>query len=170
MSSVFLIGFMGAGKTTVGRMVAERLGLPFIDLDELVERREESTVAAIFEGLGEHGFRAAERAALLAVAAGPEAVVACGGGVVTDTDSRTLLSRSGAVVYLRVSPDEALARIGTESAGRPLLRAADPAAVAALLGAREALYVAAADFGVETVGRTPAEITDDVVAGLGAAA
>jgi shikimate kinase len=168
MSAVFLIGFMGAGKSTVGRALAGRLGLPFFDVDEEIERSEKMSVAAIFDTGGEPAFRAAERAALASLVT-KTAIVACGGGAVTDEGSRAILAR-GRAVYLRVSADEALARIGSETSGRPLLQGGAPAAAIALLSSRESLYESVADIEVDTVGRTPAEIADEIVQRLGGAA
>lgn len=166
MRPVFIIGFMGAGKSTVGGLVAALLGRPFIDLDMEIERETGSSVAELFATAGEAGFRAAERAALSAAARQPGVVVACGGGCVTDEGSYAILRESGTVVFLRVSPDEALARVGTDLAGRPLLQGGDPSSAAALLGSRERLYEAAADITVDTAERSPREIADEVVARL----
>jgi shikimate kinase len=160
---VFIIGFMGAGKSTVGGIVAARLGRPFVDLDGEIERREGRSVAELFAAGGESGFRDAERAALAAVARQPGAVVACGGGVVTDDGSYAILRESGTVVYLQVSPEEAVARVGSEVYGRPLLRGGSLEAAASLLGSRERLYEAAADLTVDTANREPAAIANEVV-------
>lgn len=162
MSTVFLIGFMGAGKSTVGRLLAARLGRPFFDLDAEIERERGTDVAAIFAAGGESAFRDAERAALSALAARDDAVVACGGGVVTDAGSRKVLGH-GTVAYLRVSSEEALARIGSETAGRPLLRGGDPSAASELLGSRESLYASVADMSLDTSGRTPETMADRIV-------
>jgi shikimate kinase len=163
MRPVFIIGFMGAGKSTVGGMVAARLGRPFVDLDREIERLAGRTVAELFAADGEGGFRDAEHAALAAVARQAGIVVACGGGVVTDERSHATLREGGTVVYLRVTPEEAVARVGSEVAGRPLLLGGDPAVAAALLDSRERLYEAVADVTVDTAGRAPAGIADEVV-------
>jgi shikimate kinase len=161
---LFVIGFMGAGKSTVGAIVAERLGRPFIDLDTEIEREQGMSIATMFSTLGESGFREAERVALEHAAGVPGAVVACGGGVVTDEGSHAILRERGIVVYLQVLSEEAVARVGSELSGRPLLRAGDPSAVAALLKSRERLYEAAADILIDTADRAPGEIADEVVA------
>lgn len=164
MRPLMLIGFMGAGKTTVGRLVADALGRPFRDLDaEIVERTGQS-VAEIFATLGEDGFRSREREALQRLCLTEDVVVACGGGVVTDVGSRTVLRDCGDVVYLIVSSEEAIARVGVEDAGRPLLRGASLEAAAALLQSRERLYEASADFVVSTSEAAPEDIASRIVA------
>jgi shikimate kinase len=167
MRPLFLVGFMGAGKTTVGRLVAGRLGRPFFDLDREIEVEEGRSVDELFALGGEKGFRDAERAALRRVSVGPEAVVACGGGVVTDEASRAQLCASGDVVYLSVSPAEALARVGDETAGRPLLRGTGIDAVTLLMSSRERLYDSVAGCTISTIGHTPEEVADRVVAWVG---
>lgn len=164
MSHVFLVGFMGAGKSTVGRIVAKRLGRPFMDLDAEIARRSGRTVAEIFASEGEEGFRVAEAEALASIADEPPSVVACGGGVVLVTENRHRLKEMGHAVYLRVSAEEAIARIG-DTSGRPLLEREDATAMASqLLKARETLYRAISDIVVDTTGRTPDEVAEEVVA------
>ena len=163
MNHLFLIGFMGAGKSTVGRRVADALGMPFIDLDEEIERAASASVTEIFAAEGERAFRAVESAALASLADAEPSVVACGGGVVVDDENRRLLRELGRVVYLRVEADEALARIG-DTSGRPLLAHDDAAAMAStLLAARETLYRTAADAVVDTSGTSVAEVASEVV-------
>jgi shikimate kinase len=162
---VLLIGFMGAGKTTVGRIVADRLQMPFIDLDEHIEHRAGSPVVEIFAARGEDAFRRMETEALESLADFPAAVVAGGGGVVLRDENRRLLATLGTVVYLKVTAGEALARIG-EVDGRPLLAAGGPAAAATLLDARESLYAAVADVTVDTDSKPPSRIAEEVAAGL----
>jgi shikimate kinase len=166
MSHIFLVGFMGAGKSTVGRIVAERMGLPFVDLDEMVEQTAGSTVARMWAESGESAFRAAESAALASLTPVGPSVVACGGGVVLADANRALLKALGHVVYLRVSADEALARVGGGDS-RPLLAGGGAAVAQRLLEAREALYRAVAAIVIETTGRGPDVVADDVVQAIG---
>jgi shikimate kinase len=100
VSHIFLTGFMGAGKTTVGRIVAGRLGLPFLDLDERVVEADGRPIPEIFSQSGEEAFRCAERDALADLERVPDSVVACGGGVVVRDENRAALRRLGRVVYL----------------------------------------------------------------------
>ena len=165
MSHVFLVGFMGSGKSSVGSLVAERLGMPFCDLDAAIERRAGKSVGDIFASEGEAAFRQLEHEELGSLVAGMDQVVACGGGVIVDDRNRALLKSLGRVVYLHVTADEAIARIGAAE-GRPLL-AGDPlAASRVLLGARESLYLAVADVTIDTTGRSLSDVADAVVAAL----
>ncbi len=166
MNDVFLVGFMGSGKSTVGRLVAEHLDLPFTDLDARIEAATGMTVSEIFGERGERGFRQLEHEQLGSLIATDPSVVASGGGVIVDDRNRVLLHMLGKVIYLRVSADEALARVGSAE-GRPLLEGPDTASAArTLLAARERLYETVADVTVDTVGKTPAEVADEVVAAL----
>ncbi|MBN2248381.1 MAG: bifunctional shikimate kinase/3-dehydroquinate synthase [Coriobacteriia bacterium] len=168
MSHLFLTGFMGAGKSTVGRLVAERLGRPFIDLDSLIEERESATVSELFRMRGEDGFRLAEHDALASLGAQPDAVIATGGGVVLREDNRVVLPQLGVVVYLAVTPEEVIARLG-DAADRPLLAGAGLPAARAILDARLSLYTSTSDHVVDTVGRSPELVAADVVAAVSGA-
>jgi shikimate kinase len=163
MRPLYLIGFMGAGKSTVGRLVAALLERPFCDLDKEIEITAGRGIDEIFQQLGEIGFRDLEYAALERICGHPDAVVACGGGIVTDERSVDCLRQTGDVVYLAVTANEALARIAGELHGRPLLAGPDPAGAASLLGLRERLYERAADFTVDTVGRTADTVAQRII-------
>ena len=123
---------MGAGKSSIGPRLAQRLGRRFVDTDAEVERSAGLRVAEIFEREGEAGFRRRERAAIEA-AGGEGAVVALGGGAIAQPGARERLARSGLVVYLRARPETLLARVG-DADERPLLRGLAPAAQQARLG------------------------------------
>ncbi|MDZ4178284.1 MAG: shikimate kinase [Coriobacteriia bacterium] len=164
---LFLVGFMGAGKSSVGRLVAGRLGLSFVDLDERIEAREGTPVAELFRRDGEQAFRVLETDALQALSTEDPSVVACGGGIIVLDENRRALKRLGRVVYLVVDAAEALARIG-DTATRPLLSGpSGTMAATSLLGARKSLYAAVADVTVDTVGRTAEEVADLVIAATG---
>jgi shikimate kinase len=168
---VALIGLSGAGKTTVAPLAAARLGFPWLDLDQEIERASGRPIASLFAEGTEAEFRALEAGALENALAtkGPGLVLACGGGVVTTPATRSRLRSRAFVVWLRVSPAEAMARLGAEgTASRPLLRKAaggdSPAALEAMLRERAPLYEGAADAVVDTDGRTPGEVADRVAA------
>jgi shikimate kinase len=160
--TLWLIGMMGAGKSTVGPLAAGALDLPFIDLDQRVEEEAGTTVAEIFAAEGEIGFRRRERAAV-AAAAGSPAVVACGGGVVLAGENVARLRASGVVFWLDAPVGELAGRVGT-GAGRPLLAgSAEGGRLGTVLAARAAAYAAAAHPRVETAGRRPEEVAEEVV-------
>jgi shikimate kinase/3-dehydroquinate synthase len=158
---IFLIGFMGAGKTTVGRRLAERLGLPFRDADRALEERAGASIAAIFETEGEPAFRALERTVVAELTRGPTGVIALGGGALEDPATLESL-RAATTVHLDVGYAEAMARLG-DGLGRPMLAGGDPKA---LFVRRRALYRRAAALSVPTDGRTPDAIAESIAAEL----
>ncbi len=164
---IFLIGFMASGKTTVGKLVAAKLGWAFEDLDALVTAAAAKSVSEIFASEGEAGFRRREREALARVAGRARVVIATGGGAACREDSLALMLSAGRVVTLAVSPAEAIRRTGAQS-GRPLLDASDDPVEAArrLLGERHPFY-GRAHLRVETDGRRPSDVAASVVADLG---
>jgi len=157
---------MGAGKSTVGPALAARLGRPFVDTDQEVERVAGATVAEIFSREGEAGFRERERAAIDA-ASQQAAVVALGGGAIVQPDAADRLTASGLVVWLEADPETILARIG-DAESRPLLAGLDPAEqrakLEALLAARKPYYARAA-IRVDAT-RAPEAVVDEIVAGM----
>jgi shikimate kinase len=162
-SRVVLTGFMGTGKTVVGRRLAAVLGWPFLDTDVLVEGAAGCSVAAIFAGEGEAAFRARERMAVAEACAAPAAVIAVGGGALLDPDNRRVLLAAGPVVCLRATPREILRRAG-EARDRPLLNGDGTASeeerlrrIESLLAARAEVY-ALATHAVETDGLTPDQV------------
>ena len=134
---VYLVGFMGAGKTSVGRALAKRLDWRFADIDEMIEKREHLAVAEIFSRHGEPHFRAAERAVLAEQLPTRHSVVATGGGTFVDPQNRAVIKADGAVVWLDVPLERVIARIPRDGR-RPL--ANDRVNLERLYQARQAAY------------------------------
>ena len=148
--NLVLVGPMGAGKSSIGKRLAERFGLAFADADRDIELRTGTTVSTIFDCEGEAGFRARERAALVALLAGEGLLVATGGGAVLDPDNRRLLHARAFVVYLQVGVDGQLERLARDRT-RPLLQRADREDVLRHMAAqREPLYREVADLCFDT--------------------
>jgi shikimate kinase/3-dehydroquinate synthase len=161
MRHLYLIGNMGSGKTTVGKRVAERLGLPFYDLDQRIEQATGLTIAELFAQQGEARFRDLESCALAEIAYLPQAVVATGGGVVLRADNRALMRSKGWVIYLRASPDTLWRRL-QHATDRPLLRTESPyETLRAIVQARESLYQEA-DWVIETDALSPEEVAEAI--------
>jgi shikimate kinase len=139
-----LVGLPGAGKSTIGRAVAERLSRTFLDFDLEIERREGKTIAEIFGEKGEGHFRGLERALTEELRLMGNMILAPGGGWVSNPDVVALLRPPARLVYLRVRPETALKRLGSERSTRPLLMRPDPLGeLRRLLTARKALYESA---------------------------
>ncbi len=147
---IFLVGPMGAGKTTVGRRLAKALGLEFVDSDQAIVERTGASIPLIFDIEGEDGFRRREAQMLEELTARDNVVVATGGGAVLREANRRLLKERGTVIYLRARLDDLLARTARDR-NRPLLQTDDPrATLARLLEEREPLYREVADLVITT--------------------
>ena len=155
--AVVLIGPMGVGKSTVGRLLAERLGVAYRDTDDDIVAAEGRTIAEIFVDEGEAAFRAVEKRAVRAALTGHPGVLALGGGAVLDPDTRALLA-GHRVVYLSMDVEEAVRRTGLNVA-RPLLAVNPRKQWRELMEARRHLYEEVATAVVPTDGRTPEEVT-----------
>jgi shikimate kinase len=161
---IFLVGFMATGKTTVGRILAARLGWDLVDLDDVIAREAGRSVTQIFEAEGEAGFRAREARALADASLGARTVVATGGGAACREENLQVMLRAGRVVGLAITPEEAVRR-ARGGAGRPLLAGpADPVTTAAALLAARAPFYARAHHSIDTVGRLPQDVARDVLA------
>ena len=154
---------MGSGKTTVSRLLAERLGLRQIEMDDLVlERSGAKSIPEIFDRHGEPHFRSLEEAVATALETVDNAVISTGGGVVTKPETMRALQRGArAVVFLSASFEELRGRVRDDTS-RPLFR--DPEKARTLYEARLPLYQAAAEFEVRTDGRLPEQIADEICA------
>jgi shikimate kinase len=159
--TIVLMGFMGTGKSEVGRRLAQRLGRAFVDTDQLVEERARKRVAAIFAEDGEPAFRALEREAVAEAVRRGGAVVAVGGGAVLDPDNLRCLRDAGVLVHLSARPEVILKRVG-DAGSRPLLVGDPEAAVRRLVTERGPVYAAAADVTVDTSERTADEVVEEI--------
>ncbi len=147
--NIYLVGMMGAGKTTIGKLLARRLGRNFVDSDQRIEERTGVKIPVIFDIEGEQGFRRRESQVLEELSKQPDLVVATGGGVVLSEANRTCLTRSGLVVYLCLPPQMLWERTRQDK-NRPLLQVADPRArIDELHAERDPLYRAVADIAVD---------------------
>lgn len=160
---VVLVGMMGSGKSTVGRLVAERLGWPFVDSDEQVEARTGRTVREIFEDEGEATYRRYESDALAAALSREEpTVVAAAGGTVLDAGNRRLMREAGTVVWLAADPAVLATRVGSGD-HRPLLASAPEEVLRRLHAERRALYESVAHHVVDVGGPRPDEVAESVL-------
>lgn len=173
---IVLVGMMGSGKTTVGRLVARRLGRPFVDVDDAVVRRAGLSVSELFAGQGEAAFRSLESQCLGDALGDPAGsgvadeaggtVVAVGGGAVLDAANRARMARSGPVVWLRARPETLAERLGGGE-GRPLLAESTRDAVstlAALAADRAPLYEQVASVVIDVDGLSAEEVADRLCA------
>jgi Shikimate kinase len=159
---ITLTGFMGSGKTTVGKVLADFLGCPFMDLDDLVVKKAGKSIPDIFAQDGEPAFRELEAQVLrktVAKYAESAAVLALGGGAVLAPASASLLREKTVCIYLRATLDTLLARLEGETAGRPL---AD-ASLADRLASREPIYEETAHVIIDTDGLSPDEVADEII-------
>ena len=159
---IVLVGFMGAGKTTIGNLLAAGLGLPFVDSDQVIEQRAGRPVRQIFAEDGEPAFRALEHQVIAELLDGPAIVLALGGGAAEHPGTRDKLAGAH-VVYLHVSYQQALQRVGGDGTpeSRPLLARPD---LAALYQRRLGVYAGVATLTVPTDGRRPEAVTEDILA------
>ncbi|MDH4188895.1 MAG: shikimate kinase [Betaproteobacteria bacterium] len=148
--NIFIVGMMGAGKTTVGRLLARRLKRRFVDSDHEVERRCGVRIATIFEIEGEQGFRDREAQAIRQLAEEQGIVMATGGGAILRDENRRRLASSGTVVYLHARPEALYERLRHDKS-RPLLATEDPLArLGELYAQRDSLYRSIADLVIDT--------------------
>ena len=158
-----LVGFMGAGKSTVGRLVADRLGWSFIDLDGEIERREARPVHEIIRNEGLNHFRRIETVAGREAIRGKRVVVAVGGGWPAEPGNMDLLEEGTFCVWLQVSPRAALARLAKSDTPRPLLEVADPVAAAEELLSRRRSHYGRGSIRIDTDDLTPDEVVRDIL-------
>lgn len=159
LKNIFLTGFMGCGKTSVGRVLAKRLGWTFVDLDQVIVDEAGESIKEIFASQGEPAFRELESRMLVQVAMRPSQVVSTGGGVVLDRGNRAVMREYGYIVNLTASVEEITARVCGDSE-RPLLADdASPQRIGSMLENREQFY-ADADLRIDTTGKTVEGVAD----------
>lgn len=162
MKNVYLVGFMGTGKTVVGKALAKRLNLEFQDLDTLIEAKAGKKISQIFEDFGEAHFRKLEKEGVAVISAKSGLVVACGGGVVMDADNLKHMKKSGVIICLKAAPEKILSRTKNYK-HRPLLNVADPKAkIEELLKARQPFY-AQADHFIDTTQLSVNEVVEEIL-------
>jgi shikimate kinase len=163
LQNLILVGPMGAGKSTIGRLLAKELRLPFKDSDKEIEQRTGASIPLIFDVEGEGGFREREHAVIADLCRLDGVVLATGGGAVMREDNRKALRAGGRVVYLCTSVDQQLERTARDR-NRPLLQAADPRGVLAnLMAVRDPLYRSIADVIIETDERPPRLVVMEIL-------
>jgi shikimate kinase len=166
-TSIALIGFMGTGKTVVGRRLAARTGKEFLELDAIIEEKAGRSIPEIFRTEGEAGFREREIAAVKEIAGRKNAVIACGGGCVLNKINIDRLRQECVIVCLTASPEVILERTSADEGGRPLLDVADRRRqVRELLAFRRPFYRAAADITVNTSRLRPGTVADQILGKL----
>lgn len=157
--TVFFVGFMVAGKTSTSRKLARTCGVASVDLDAYIERREGKAINQIFAERGEEAFRAMETSVLDEFAQKDPLLVSCGGGIVLRPENREILKRDGFVVYLQVTAEQAVERVGDVST-RPLFR--DLETARKTIEGRLPMYEEVADLSVDTVGKSIGEVAREV--------
>ncbi len=166
-TNIALIGFMGAGKTAVGRLLAKKLGKKLVELDNLIELKAGKPIPDIFHEDGEAAFRQLEIEVTREVASSRNQVIACGGGVVLNQINIGRLKEEGIVVYLAASPEVILQRVSDDSSVRPLLENNNKAlTIRELLRFRQPLYERAADIRIDTSEMDVETVAEQIIARL----
>ena len=162
MQDIYLVGFMGTGKTAVGRRLAKELGLRLVDIDDLLVKKEKRSIKDIFAQSGEPYFRKAEKEALKEVAGKRRQVVVCGGGIVIDPKNIMTMKQSGRLICLSARPEVILERTKRYT-HRPLLNVADPLAKIKELLANRKPYYAKAGLTVDTSDLTIQQVAEKIL-------
>jgi shikimate kinase len=163
--TVVMVGMMGAGKSSVGRRLAARLGLPFVDADTEIEQAANATISEIFDRHGEAYFRDGERRVIRRLLDGNPKVLATGGGAFMLPETRAIIRENGISVWLKADRDLILSRVRRRS-NRPLLRTADPEAVIDRLIAERQPFYAEADIHIQSRDVAHDVVIDDILAAL----
>lgn len=161
MNSIYLIGFMGAGKTTIGKELGRYLELPVFDTDEEIVKRENKSINQLFEEDGENYFREQETNTLRQLQR-EKAVITTGGGIITRKENRLLLKECGTVFFLYATPDEIMTRLEQDES-RPLLKGDKKQKIIELYEERMGFYQDTADYVIDTTGKEVEEIVKEIV-------
>ncbi|UQD52723.1 shikimate kinase [Bacillus methanolicus] len=164
MKAIYLIGFMGSGKTTVGKSMSAKWNWPVFDTDEELEKKVKKSINQIFEENGEEFFRLLESEILKQMPVN-RSIITTGGGIVLKEENRRWMKENGVVVFLYAEPEEIFKRIENDDS-RPLLKTNKKAAIKELFQARLPLYKEAADFTIDTTGKDITEIIKEIEEGL----
>lgn len=160
---IYLIGFMGAGKSTVAKALSKMTGLPVVEMDEELVRRAGMSINDIFASMGEAAFRQMESALLSETAGGGPVIVSCGGGLVKDENNVNIMRADGTIIFLTATPETILSRVEGDHS-RPLLEGKhDITSISAMIAERAPLYEKAADIRIAVDGLTPEAIADEVL-------
>ncbi len=166
-TTIALIGFMGTGKTAVGRLLAKKLGRKFIELDSLIEQKAGKSIPEIFQQDGEIAFRELEIEVTKEVARKKNTVIACGGGIILNKINIDRLREGGIIVYLTASPRAILKRVANEKGQRPLLEVDDPTlTIRNLQKFRKPFYERAADVTISTSKLDIDAVAEQIIAKL----
>ena len=161
--SIFLIGFMGAGKSTIARALQRELGFPLIEMDERIVKEQGMSINDIFAQYGEDHFRAIESQLIVDIGKEEPSIVSCGGGVVVRPQNTQNMKEIGRIVFLKATPETIYERV-KNSTDRPILNGhMNVEYIAELMEKRRALYEAAADITIQTDGKTREQICEEII-------
>ncbi len=162
MKRIILVGFMGTGKTVVGRRLANAIGFRFLDIDSMIEKREGSSIASIFQEKGESYFRNLEKKMVKEVCDLSPSVIATGGGAVQDPENRKILKKDGWMVCLTATPEKILERTKRKKS-RPLLQGGDPMETIKKIMIERSEAYADSDFMVDTTEMSVSKVVDTIL-------
>lgn len=161
--SIFLIGFMGAGKSTIARALQRELGFPLIEMDERIVKEQGMSINDIFAQYGEDHFRDIESQLIVDIGKEEPSIVSCGGGVVVRPQNTQKMKEIGRIVFLKATPETIYERV-KNSTDRPILNGhMNVEYIAELMEKRRALYEAAADITIQTDGKTREQICEEII-------
>ena len=164
MENIFLIGFMGSGKSTIARTLQRQLGMPLVEMDVRIVQEQGMSINDIFAKYGEDHFRDVESQLILTIGSEGNTIVSCGGGVVVRPQNVEYMRKSGRIVYLKAKPETIYERV-KHSTDRPILNGhMNVDYIAGLMGKRRELYEDAADITIQTDGKSRDEIAKEIMA------